>query len=243
MTRWMVGPVLAGAAMVLLTGVPMGARQSQSPAEPASTSPSAPGFAGVWHYNEKESVNALTGRPELGPNAGRRPGGAPGAPTRQPAVTVPAANPPATGANPGAFGGGAPAGGGGNWRGDPFAMTPFAMAEYRGFVRDLMEVPFEITIRVSSDSVTFKDDLDRELTFPTDGRKQKYQLSASRFEARARWEGPRLIKEVEASHGFKMTEQYFLSDDGRRLFAILRVGELKKDAPVNGVNRVYDRDD
>ena len=241
MTRWMAGPVLAGAAMVLLTGAPTGARQSQAPAEPAPTSTSAPALAGVWHYNEKESVNAQTGRPELGPNAGRRPAGAPGPPTRQPQITGPGANAPATGSNPGAFGG-APGGSGGNWRGDPFAMTPFAMAEYRGFVRDLMEVPFELIISVAADSVTFKDDLDRELTFPTDGRKQKYQVSASRFEARARWDGPRLLKEIEASHGFKMTEQYFLSDDSRRLFAILRIGEQRKDGPVNGVNRVYDRE-
>ena len=241
MTRWMAGPALAGAAIFLLTGAPTGARQSQAPVEPASTSTSAPAIAGVWQYNEKESVNAQTGRPELGPQAGgRRPGGAPGAPTRQPQITGgPGANPASQGVNGGAFGGQ----GGGNWRSDPFALTPFAMAEFRGFVRDLMEVPFELTIRVAGESVTFVDDLDRELTFRTDGIKQKYQLSASRFEARARWDGARLVKEIEASHGFKMSEQYFLSEDGRRLFAILRIGEPRKDAPVVGVNRVYDRND
>jgi hypothetical protein len=232
MTRWTAGSALAGAALVLLTGVPTGARQSQSPAEPASTPTSAPAFAGVWRYNDKESINAQTGRPELGPQAGgRRPAGPP---SRQPQVSGPGASVPS---GNGGYGGS----GGGNWRSDPFALTPFAMAEYRGFVRDLMEVPFELTIRVATDAVTFIDDLDRELTFPTDGRKQKYQLSASRFEARARWEGPRLFKDVEAAHGFKMREEYFLSQDGRRLFAILRIGEPRKDGPVVGVNRVYDR--
>jgi hypothetical protein len=192
-------------------------------------------FAGAWRYNEKESINAQTGRPELGPQAGaRRPGGAPAA--RPPQTTGDSSS--SRGAGDGGGGGGF---GGGGFRNDPFALTPFAMAEVRGFVRDLLEVPLRLTIRVGADSVTFVDDLDRELTFPTDGRKQKYQVSASRFDARVRWEGPRLIKEIEAAHGFKMSEQYFLSEDGRRLFVILRVGEQRKDARPVGANRVYDR--
>jgi hypothetical protein len=199
----------------------------------------------VWRYNEKESINAATGRPELGPQAGaRRPGGAAGAPARPPQSSGSGDTSSSRG---GDGGGGTAAGGmgggmgGGGFRNDPFALTPFAMAEVRGFMRDLLEVPLQLTIRVSGDTVTFVDDLERELTFPTDGRKQKYQLSASRFEAKARWEGTRLIKDIEAAHGFKMNEQYFLSDDGRRLFAILRVGEQRKDARPVGVNRVYDR--
>lgn len=243
MTRWMAGPVLAGAAIVLLTAVPTRARQSQSPADPATPSASAPSFAGVWLYNERESINAQTGRPELGPQAGaRRPAGAPTAPTRPPQGTGPDNTSSSRGGDGGGGGGGGGFGGGG-FRNDPFALTPFAMAEVRGFMRDLLEVPRALTIRVVADTVTFIDDLDRELTFPTDGRKQKYQVSASRFEARARWEGPRLIKEIEAAHGFKMNEQYFLSDDGRRLFAIIRVGEQRKDARPVGVNRVFDRSD
>ena len=241
MTRWMAGPVVAGAAIVLLTVVPTRARQSQSPADPATPSASAPSFAGVWRYNERESINAQTGRPELGPQAGaRRPGGAPATPTRPPQTSGPDSS-SSSGGGAGVSGGGGGGGGAGGFRNDPFALTPFAMAEVRGFMRDLLEVPFALTIRVSADTVTFVDDLDRELTFFTDGRKQKYQVSASRFEARARWEGPRLIKDIEAAHGFKMNEQYFLSDDGRRLFAILRVGEQRKDARPVGVNRVYDR--
>jgi hypothetical protein len=39
-----------------------------------------------------------------------------------------------------------------------------------------------------------------------------------------------------------MFETYFLSDDGNRLFVIIRIGEQTKNAPVVGVNRVYDRD-
>jgi hypothetical protein len=240
MTRWMAGPALAGAAIVLLTVVPTRARQSQSPADPATPSTSAPSFAGVWRYNEKESINAQTGRPELGPQAGaRRPGGTPTAPARPPQTSGSGDSSSSRGGEAG--GGGFSGGGGGGFRNDPFALTPFAMAEVRGFMRDLLEVPFALTIRVDADTVTFIDDLGRELSFPTDGRKQKYQVSASRFDAKVRWEGSRLLKEIEAAHGFKMNEQYFLSDDGRRLFVIVRVGEQRKDARPVGVNRVYDR--
>ena len=47
--------------------------------------------------------------------------------------------------------------------------------------------------------------------------------------------------DMEAARGFKMFQTAFLSDDGNRLFVIIRVGEQKKDVPVVGVNRVYDR--
>ena len=43
-----------------------------------------------------------------------------------------------------------------------------------------------------------------------------------------------------------MREIYFLSEDGKRLFVIVRVGDPKgkdPEAPVVGVNRVYDRVD
>ena len=70
----------------------------------------------------------------------------------------------------------------------------------------------------------------------------KYQLGAAQFDARARWEGAAFKKDIEAAHGFKMFETYFLSDDGNRMFVIIRIGPQTKDAPVVGVNRVYDRD-
>ena len=38
-----------------------------------------------------------------------------------------------------------------------------------------------------------------------------------------------------------MNETYFLSEDGNRLFLLIRVGERSKEQAVVGVNRVYDR--
>ena len=109
-------------------------------------------------------------------------------------------------------------------------------------MRDLLEVPETVKIEIGDQSVSFTDDLGRTMTFPTDGGKlQKYQLSASVFEARAVWEGRLLRKEVEGPRGFRLRETYYLSQDGRRLFVILRVGDEKPNTRPTGANRVYDR--
>jgi hypothetical protein len=48
-------------------------------------------------------------------------------------------------------------------------------------------------------------------------------------------------KSIEGIYGFRMSETYFLSPDGRRLFVMVRVGQPRRDAPQVGFNRVYDR--
>jgi hypothetical protein len=115
------------------------------------------------------------------------------------------------------------------------------MRENRDLLRDLLEIPEALTIRVAADRVTFIDDLNRERTYPTDGSKNKYQLAASRFNAKLTWDAGQLRKEVDGGLGFKMTETYFLSADGQRLFVILRVDRSRPDGPIVGANRVYDR--
>ena len=112
-------------------------------------------------------------------------------------------------------------------------------------MRDLLEVPWGLTIDVTAAAVTFTDDLDRSRTYATDGKKRKYQLGAAVFNAKTVWDGARLKKEIDAASSFKMTETYFLSEDASRLFVIIRLGDPKqvnaKSVPLAGVNRVYDR--
>ncbi len=52
-------------------------------------------------------------------------------------------------------------------------------------------------------------------------------------------------KEIEGAFGFRMSETYFVGDDNRRLFIIIRLGDQTKKPPppVSGANRVYDRID
>ncbi len=113
--------------------------------------------------------------------------------------------------------------------------------ELRDTERDLVEIPIRLTIALSEDGVSFKDDLNRERTYTTSGRKQSYLLGAARYDAKARWDGPQLIKDIEGPHGFKMTETYFLSSDGQRMFVVIRLSPPRKDGKPNGFNRVYDR--
>jgi hypothetical protein len=104
-------------------------------------------------------------------------------------------------------------------------------------------VPESLKIAVAPDRVTFIDDLERQRAYETTGVRSRYQLGAARFHAAVEWQAGQLIKKIDAADGFRMTETYFLSEDGRRLFVIVRVGSNRKDAPVMGVNRVYDRVD
>ena len=137
-------------------------------------------------------------------------------------------------------GGGYAGGGGGGGGGDPYGLSMIEQADLR---RDLLEVPETLTIKVSPDAVSLTDDLDRERTYPTTGKKQHYQLGAANYDAKARWDGHQFYKDIEGVRGFKMHETYFLSEDGKRLFVIIRLGDPSKDknAPIVGFNRVYDR--
>jgi hypothetical protein len=221
--------ILGGITTVLLAPAALHAQRG------GASSPGTPtvqAFAGVWDYNANESVNAATGRPEQNPRSAtvRTPGRRGGGPDAgAPGAVRPSFNP---GGGVGAEAGGLSIG-----------LTPDMMQESRDVTRDLLEVPEELRIRVEPHAVTFVDDLERERTYPTDGVKKRYQLGAARFDAAVSWKGPQLLKRIDGPYGFHMTETYFLSPDGQRLFVIIRLGDPKpkKDDPIVGVNRVYDR--
>lgn len=236
--RTMVLPGLTAVLTVLCVPAASGQTNAslESPA-PALASLSVDRFVGIWVYNEGESLNAATGRQERSPRsaAQRAPsgrGGGVGTPDR-PTPPVPTAD---TGRSamgpriaPGLSG--------------QLGPTVAMIQENRSLTRDLMEVPESLAISLSPGLITFVDDLFRERVYPTTGEKSRYQLGAARFNAALEWNGTQLVKRIDASEGFRMTETYFLSEDGKRLFVILRVGSNRKNAPIMGVNRVYDRVD
>jgi hypothetical protein len=194
-------------------------------------------FVGFWAYNEDESLNAATGRQERSPRSAAQ------------------RTPVGRGAGAGAAGRGTPpmpsAESGRSTVGPRIAPglngqlgpTVAMLQENRSLSRDLLEVPESLTISLSPGEVSFVDDLFRQRVFPTTGEKSRYQLGAARFNAALEWTGAQLVKRIDAADGFRMTETYFLSEDGNRLFVILRVGSNRKNAPIMGVNRVYDRVD
>ena len=223
-----------GLAVSLAAAPPGAATQSLGSAAPGAP-PRVEQLAGVWDYNAEESVNAATGRPEQDPRT---------ATARAAAAKRP---PPQPLADP-------PSGASDRTRGSAGPPSDEAVVQaYRGMLtawsrsaaRDLLEVPETLTITVAADAVTFVDDLDRARTYATNGRKAKYQLGSAIFDAKAYWDGARLKKEIQSVGRFQMTETYFLSDDGQRLFVVIRIGDpsktQEKNAPAVGVNRVYDR--
>ena len=238
--RTMVLPGLAGVLTVLC--VPAASGQTSSSLESrapsaAAIAPTPDRFIGLWAYNEDESLNAATGRQERSPRsaAQRIPGGrgsGAGTPGR-PTPPVPSAESGRSTAGPRIAPG----------LSGQLGPTVAMIQENRSLTRDLLEVPESLTISLSPGQITFVDDLFRERVFPTTGEKARYQLGAARFNAALEWSGPQLVKRIDAADGFRMTETYFLSEDGNRLFVILRIGSSRKNAPIMGVNRVYDRVD
>lgn len=237
--------IIGGAILGIVAGASgTGAQQPAAAPPPTPELPagafSTQRFQGVWDYNSRESVNAATGRPEQGPQSATQ---------RQP--TGPGSRVTGSGGRGGspmgggAMGSGMPPGqagpGAGNGSFGRQGISSLLMAETRALMRDLLEIPEQLTIKVTDAAVTFVDDLERERTYPTDGSKQKYQLGAAKFDARTAWDGPQLKKQIEGANGFKMVETFFLSSDGNRLFVIVRVGDQSKGPTRVGVNRVYDR--
>lgn len=185
-----------------------------------AAAPRAPGdFSGLWEYNAEQSVNVATGRTETARAAQERVGIGRGLA----ATSLPS----------------------------PMDVSSSASAVRAGLYtiymtrrdtrRDLMEIAPALQLSASPDSLIVTDDLDRQLAFPLDGSKQNYQLGAALFDARTYWENDQIRMDIAGPDGLRMSETWLLSEDGSKLFLIIRVGEPEKDARPVGVNRVYDR--
>ncbi len=194
---------------------------TESPAAGEATTEARRQLAGTWKYNPDLSVDAATGRSEAAP-----------------------------GRNPRRGVGGGPAAGQGRGAGGGLGPTSTSVVQdgvYRLYLarrdarRDLLEIAPRLSIDVAPAAVKITDDLDRVLVFPQDGSKQSYQLGAALFEARSGWDGNRFNVDIEGPDGLRMTEAWFLSEDGARLFVVIRVGDPDKSVRPVGVNRVYDR--
>lgn len=213
-------------------------------------------FNGTWDYNQQLSVNAATGRPEQAPRSATQRTQPPPQQPRNPDPNGGSGGggagggsglPPGFGPGAGMGGSGMGGGMGGTGRGGGvprgLGMSPMGLAEMRTLTRDLMEVPEKLTLKILPDGISVTDDLERERTYPTDGKERKYQLSGAQYEAKVFWNGKQLKREIKGGYNFKMTEVAFLSADGNRMYVIIRLGDQtrKPPPPVVGVNRVYDR--
>jgi len=222
--------IAGGVCIAVLSNGPLGAQQPAVTDGPAAVATAADPvkFAGLWDYNDEESINAGTGRREQVPESATARSAANNAPRERRGAPAPGGGASGWDSNSGTY------------RAQPSA-TAYMVRNAENFVRDLLEIPEQLQIDVAADAVTFRDDLERERTYPTDGKGREYQLSASKYDAKVVWEGPQLKRELSGGSGFKIFETYFLSEDGQRLFVVIRVKAPQRSGFVAGFNRVYDR--
>jgi hypothetical protein len=114
--------------------------------------------------------------------------------------------------------------------------------ELRSAMRDLLEVAERLSFRVSTDSVTITDDLDRALTFATSGNKEKRQLAATEFNVRTRFSGGALTQLVTVDE-LMLTEVYLPSEDGSEMLVSITVDKPEFQPPLKNIMRVYTRVD
>jgi len=222
--------IAGGVWLAVLGGAHLGAQQpvAAGPAPSGAAVADPVRFAGLWDYNDDESINAGTGRREQVPES---------ATARSAANNAPRERRGAPGSSGGSNGWDSTSG---VYQAQP-AATAYMIRNAENFVRDLLEIPERLHIDVSADAVTFTDDLQREQSYPTDGKGREYLLSASKYDAKVAWEGPQLKRELSGGSGFKIFETYFLSEDGQRLFVVIRVKAPQRAGFIAGFNRVYDR--
>lgn len=79
----------------------------------------------------------------------------------------------------------------------------------------------------------------RSQRFITSGRKEKHQLDSATVETKTQWDGDKLVKEISAGSGLKVTETYSLSDNSRQLLVTIKVENWRLPQPLL-VRRVYD---
>jgi hypothetical protein len=123
------------------------------------------------------------------------------------------------------------------------AHAPFAGDwQLRSAMRDLLEVAESLSFRVSPDSVTITDDLQRALTFATSGNKEKRQLAATEFSVRTKFTGGALTQQMMVDE-LTLTEVYLPSEDGREMLVSISVDKPDFQPPLKTIMRVYTRAD
>jgi hypothetical protein len=134
-------------------------------------------------------------------------------------------------------GGGGMGRGGGDARG---GMDREEMARIRDAMRDIMEAPARLTITETESMVVITSGDGRTTRLSTDGKKIKDDNT--RIERRTRWDGTRLISEINGAGRGKITQIFTLDPDSRRLRIAVQM-EGGRDGPARTITHVYDRDE
>jgi hypothetical protein len=147
---------------------------------------------------------------------------------------------------------GGPGGGGGGWGrgggrgrggyggggGQPGEQGQSRGGSLREALQQVMEAPSVLTViqKEPELTITTEDGLVRQ--FYTDGRKAKDPREGS-LERTTRWDGEKIVSQVESARGAKLTETFSLEDGGKTLRQVVKLEMPRADQPVV-FQRVYE---
>ncbi len=114
--------------------------------------------------------------------------------------------------------------------------------DVRRAMRDLLELAETYTIAVGDGTITLTDDLDRETTFATDGRREKHHQGATDYDSVTTWNADgQLLQDLAWTKELKITQIWLPADDGQSLFVWMKVQKPTFTPPVKDIKRVYAR--
>jgi hypothetical protein len=187
-----------------------------------AASPAREGFGGVWVINrDRGDAPGVPNAPEAGgADGGRRGGG--GFRGR------------------GGFGGrGGGAGGGGDGAGSENAVE--RRLAMRNYMRAVMEASKQLTVVVRDESVSITGADGSVVVLKTDGKKTEERVANGlvKLSRKARWDGDKLVQEIEIEGGPKVVRSFELSPGGTQLQLTTKV-DGARGGPMT-LLRIYER--
>jgi hypothetical protein len=196
---------------------------AESRGQTQSTAPKAPSIVGAWTFNNDLSDKPLAmggGDERQGDSGGYRRGGGGGG--------------GGGGGRHGGMGGGMRGGMGGG--GGAPAMNPEDAKRLRDALRDILVAPKQITIvQTESQMVLITTDEGKVTRLSPDGKKIKDDNT--KIEHKSKWDGAKLITEINGAGPNKITQTYEVDPEHHQL--IVTVAVDSKDKPITQ-HRVYD---
>lgn len=191
----------------------------------SAASPAREGFGGVWVINrDRGDAPGVPNAPETGGADGARRGGGGGGGLRGRG---------GFGGRGGGFGGGRDGAGAGD-----AVERRQAMLNY---MRAVMEASKQLTIVVREESVNITGADGSVVVLKTDGKKTEERVANGlvKLSRKARWDGDKLVQEIEIEDGPKVVRSFELSPGGTQLQVTTKV-EGARGGPMT-LLRLYER--
>jgi hypothetical protein len=112
------------------------------------------------------------------------------------------------------------------------------MARQRQALRDIMEAPERLTITQADSMVIMTTGTGRTTRLSTDGKKVKDE--STRIERKTKWDGGKLVSEINGAGPGKITETYSVDPEHRQLIVALQMENSRMPQGFQGIRRVYD---